>query len=226
MLVLALAGNAWSQTLFSDPFDGSAIDSSKWDVLSPYSDSTVSVQNGSLRSVCRGTIVTKDTFTLTSYSPLVVSGSFQLANEFSVFEVWLRSDGVIIPTNPYGWVGGVGISFWSGWNSWSSPGLKIGLSDMSPNLFDDGIRFNPNQIYSFRITDTGTSLSVEVDGTQRASITTSFTKGNKVAFNGRQNLDGQLGQIDIFDTQIVPEPSSLSLLLVGGALLMAGRRRK
>lgn len=221
LLVMALAGNAWSQVLFSDSFDGAVLDSSKWSTIFPFSGAELSVQGGFLRSNGRGTIVTKAGLN----SPYTVKGSFSNANDFSVFEVWLRSDGITIPTSGEGWVGGIGISFWGGPNFWSSPGVKVGLSDYSPNIFTDSTGFNPNQTYEFIITDFGNRITLDVDGVRRFDVSTSFSTGNKIAFNSRQNLSGQLGQTDVFQIEIVPEPSTFSLLLSGGALLMARRRR-
>lgn len=209
---------------FQDSFDGSSLDGSKWSTLLPYSDSVVSVQDGFLRTTSRGTVVTQSEFSDQISGPVVVSGSFRLANSFSVFEVWLRSDGILIP-GTYGWVGGIMVGFWSGPNYWSSPGLKIGYSDLTPNIFTDSITFNADQVYNFKITDGGSWISVDVDGVRRVTSLTQFSTGGKVALNGRQNLDGLVGQVDVFGIEIVPEPSSLSLLALGG-LVVALRQRK
>ena len=211
---------------FQDSFDGSSLDGSKWTTLSPYSDSVVSVQDGFLRTISRGTVVTQSEFSDQISGPIMISGSFRLANSFSVFEVWLRSDGILIPGNSTGWVGGIGVGFWSGPNYWSSPGLKIGYSDLTPNIFTDSITFNPDQVYSFKITDGGSWISVDVDGVLRATSLTQFSTGGKVALNGRQNLDGQVGQVDVFGLQIIPESSSLSLLALGGVVMALGRRKR
>jgi hypothetical protein len=210
---------------FQDSFDGSSLDGSKWTTLSPYSDSVVSVQDGFLRTISRGTVVTQSEFSDQISGPIMISGSFRLANSFSVFEVWLRSDGILIP-GTYGWVGGIMVGFWSGPNYWSSPGLKIGYSDLTPNIFTDSITFNPDQVYNFKITDGGSWISVDVDGVRRVTSLTQFSTGGKVALNGRQSLDGQVGQVDVFGIEIIPEPSSLSLLFLGGVVVALRRRKK
>ena len=211
--------------VFQDTFDGSSLDGSKWTTLSPYSDSVVSVQDGFLRTISRGTVVTQSEFSDQISGPIMISGSFRLANSFSVFEVWLRSDGILIPGNSNGWVGGLMVGFWSGPNYWSSPGLKIGYSDLTPNIFTDSITFNADQVYNFKITDGGSWISVDVDGVRRVTSLTQFSTGGKVALNGRQNLDGQVGQVDVFGIEIVPEPSSLSLLALGVGVVTLRRRR-
>lgn len=212
--------------VLQDSFDGNSLDVSRWNTLLPYSDSVVSVQDGFLRSISRGAVVTQSEFSDQISGPIMISGSFRLANSFSVFEVWLRSDGILIPGNSNGWVGGIMVGFWSGPNYWSSPGLKIGYSDLTPNIFTDSITFNPDQVYSFKITDGGSWISVDVDGVLRATSLTQFSTGGKVALNGRQNLDGQVGQVDVFGLQIIPEPSSLSLLALGGVVVALGRRKR
>jgi hypothetical protein len=212
--------------VLQDSFDGNSLDVSRWNTLLPYSDSVVSVQDGFLRSISRGAVVTQSEFSDQISGPIMISGSFRLANSFSVFEVWLRSDGILIPGNSNGWVGGIMVGFWSGPNYWSSPGLKIGYSDLTPNIFTDSITFNPDQVYSFKITDGGSWISVDVDGVLRATSLTQFSTGGKVALNGRQNLDGQVGQVDVFGLQIIPESSSLSLLALGGVVVALGRRKR
>jgi len=211
--------------VLQDSFDGNSLDVSKWNTLLPYSNSVVSVQDGFLRTISRGGVVTQSDFSDQIIGPIMISGSFRLANSFSVFEVWLRSDGILIPGNSNGWVGGIMVGFWSGPNYWSSPGLKIGYSDLTPNIFTDSITFNPDQIYNFKITDGGSWISVDIDGVRRATLLTQFSTGGKVALNGRQNLDGQVGQVDVFGLQIIPEPSPLTLFGFGLALLIAKRRK-
>jgi len=212
-------------SLLQDSFDGNSLDVSKWNTLLPYSDSVVSVQDGLLRSISRGSVVTQSEFSDQISGPIMISGSFRLANAYSVFEVWLRSDGILIP-GTYGWVGGINVGFWSSPNEWSTPGLKIGYSDSTPNIFTDSITFNPDQVYNFNITDGGSWISVDVDGVRRATLLTQFSTGDKVALMGRQNLFGQVGQVDVFGLQIVPEPSSLSLLALGGLALAFKKRRQ
>jgi PEP-CTERM motif len=213
-------------SVLQDAFDGNSLDVSKWNTILPYSDSVVSVQDGFLRTISRGTVVTQSDFIGQTSGPIMISGSFRLANAYSVFEVWLRSDGILIPGNSNGWVGGIMVGFWSGPNYWSSPGLKIGYSDLTPNIFTDSITFNPDQVYNFKITDGGSWISVDVDGVNRVSSLTQFSTGGKVVLNGRQNRDGQVGQVDVFGLQIVPEPSSLSLLALGGLALAINKRRR
>ena len=225
-LIFLIAPLSAEVMVLQDSFDGNSLDVSRWNTLLPYSDSVVSVQDGFLRSISRGAVVTQSEFSDQISGPIMISGSFRLANSFSVFEVWLRSDGILIPGNSNGWVGGIMVGFWSGPNYWSSPGLKIGYSDLTPNIFTDSITFNPDQVYSFKITDGGSWISVDVDGVLRATSLTQFSTGGKVALNGRQNLDGQVGQVDVFGLQIIPEPSSFSLLLIGVAGLASRRLLK
>jgi hypothetical protein len=229
VLVLALAGSAWSQTLFSDPFNGTVIDSSKWSVYLPFTNSTASVQGGALRSVNRGTIVANQDFT----SPYILSGTFRHSSIYDVTSIYLRSDGQRTSTDVYGGLTGVGISFWSPYNYYGVGDLHVGTSDdISSPVATYAQSFNWNVDYTFSILDTGESLNIKVTGADISPIDwivpITFSKGTKIALASRENAfhPSQTGVTDFLDIQVsIPEPSSLSLLLAGGAVALAGRRK-
>ena len=229
VLVLALAGNAWSQVLLSDSFGGGAIDSSKWDVYLPWALSSVSLQNGAMRSVNRGTIVTRQDFGF----PYVFTGTFRHSSIYDVTTLYLRSSGQRETTDFYGGMTGIGISLWSSFHpTFGGGNIHITRSGISGSFATYTLGLNPNIDYSFWIRDTGDALSVRVTGSDISPIDwyvpIAFSAGSKIALASRENTihTTQTGILDLLEVQVaVPEPSSLSLLLAGSAVLMAGRRR-
>ena len=96
------------------------------------------------------------------------------------------------------------------------------------------IQITPEDQHSFRITDTGSSVRVEFDGSLIVDYQSTFSIGGKVGFFSRESRDNfgpgpsrWEGNTEILSAQIssVPEPSSLSLLALGGAVVALRRRR-
>lgn len=227
LLVLALAGNSWSQTLLNETFDGTTVDSSKWEVYLPFGSSSVGVQSGAFRSINRGTIVTKQDFN----SPYILSGTFRHSSIYDVTTLYLRSDGQREASDVFGGMTGVGISFWSPYNFYGVGDLHVYRSGISGAFASYSQSFSSNIDYSFNILDTGDSLNIKVTGSDIAPIDwivpISFSKGTKIALASRENTihTSQTGITDFFEVQVsVPEPSSLWLLLTGGAFALMRRR--
>jgi len=232
-LVLAVAGNSWSQTLFYDNFQGAEIDS-KWSVVNPFigsgperSSVTAFTTGQFARSVNRGTLVPKQDYT----SPYVVSGIFKTASLFDITSIDLRTDGQVNPANIYGGFNGLSVSFWSPANHWGVGGIHIYRSDFSEPFASTYARsFAPNVEYTFFILDTLDALTINVTGSDMEPfswvVPTTFSAGSKIGFSSRHYLLGQTGVTDFLELQVsVPEPSSLSLLLAGGAVALARRRK-
>jgi len=227
VFVLALAGNAWSQVLFSDSFDGAILDSSKWDVILPNANSQVFLQNGFLKSINMGTIVSKQKFNF----PYTLSATFMMPTGHDLTNITIRSDGVIDSRDPWRRVNGLNFEIWA--SPW--PAGNIFVERVPDDILagtHDGISaytrvgLTNNTIYNLRIEDTGNQVVVSLDGQQLFTTPTSFVSGAKISFSSRDFTEGQTGETRLYQLEVIPEPSSLSLLLAGGAVLMAGRRRK
>jgi hypothetical protein len=223
-LALLCSASLKADVLLTDSFDGTGLDSSKWDVLLPFGNSSISVQNGILSSVNSGKILPKTSFT----GPITISGTFNLKSRSSVFQVALRSDGQVPANNPYGVLSGIQIGFLNDdttgtgnqssliwvqeWGSnYERSVVKNYLTPVGLNVFEN-----------FSIVDDGYQISVFLNGVQVISTSTNYTQGSRIAFAGRESLAG-ISQTDIGELQIIPEPSSLSLLMLG-ALGLASRR--
>jgi hypothetical protein len=237
VLVLALAGNAWSQVLLSDSFEERGLGNLRWNSYLPFPDSSLATFEidsdgninpiGYLRAVNRGTIFTRQGFS----SPYVVSGIFKTASLFDVTTIDLRSDGERNPNNIFGGINGLSVTFWSPANYWGVGGMHIYNSDGGEPFASTYARsFSPNIEYTFSILDTGDALTIDVTGSDISPfnwvVPTTFSAGSKVGFGSRHSHMGQTGVTDFLEVQIsVPEPSSVSLLLVGGLVALARRKR-
>jgi hypothetical protein len=226
--------------VFHDSFDGSALDGSKWTTLSPFSDSTVSVENGAVNLVARGTIVTKPSFT----TPYTLTGSFINQNNtahsaYSVFLLNFRTSGNVIAGDIYKNLDGFSISFWPRSTVGGSEGLFLSVANpASPygetkttNLASQSFFPTTGQEHFFSLTDNGNSFTFDVDGIRMFDYTSAITFGNKLGFASRETLQftgsDYTGDVKINSLQVsVPEPSALSLLAVGGLALAINKRRR
>lgn len=231
-----------ADVLFTDSFDGSAIDSSKWDVItSPYTPAgttgAVYVNGGNVVLVNRGTIITKSEFTL-SYE---LTGRFRIDGNIDRFGIFLRTTGT--STNPWkDQDNGVFINFqqekindpnqaWIGITEWSVGGL---LYPTAPYTNDSNCHNSilttvdadipSNTWLNFKITDDGSNVSVYLSDLDNAllSASTTFAPGSRIAFNNGYSNN----QVSIDSIVIVPEPSSFSLLALGGLALAFKKRRQ
>ena len=226
ILALLCSASLKADVLFTDSFDGTVLDSSKWDVLLPFGNSSISVQNGILSSVNSGKILPKTSFT----GPIAISGTFSLKSRSSVFQVALRSDGQVPANNPYGVLSGIQIGFLN--DDTTGTGTQsslIWVHEWGSNYERSVVKnyMTPvglNVFENFNIVDDGYQISVFLNGVQVISAATDFSQGTRIAFAGRESLAG-ISQTDIGELQIIPEPSSLSLLALGGVLVALRRRR-
>ena len=162
-LACSLTCGAMAQTILSDNFNGSTINSSLWQTSTPFSDSSITEGGGNAIFQNRGRLLS--TALLPTY--IDVTGSFQFTgNIHDNFEIETRTDGT--SSNPYGYFDR-GISF----------GFVIqgDLGNTANNIFID--RFNYptasdidlargtyalslNTFYNFRITDDGNNLALYI----------------------------------------------------------------
>lgn len=221
--ILLFASVGKSELLLVDTFSGSTIDSAKWDQVIPFGNSSISVQDGYLKSVNRGTVVTKQSF----QTPYVLTGTFRGLNDWDLSAIILRTDGQITSGDTNGGLNGLAIGFHTPPSIWSGGGLNITRSGIGL-FYTFPLSFSPNQDYDFQITDYGTSISVNINGQDLFALNTDFSSGSKIAFLSREPQGAQQTESRLMQVQVtsVPEPSVLSLLAVGlGGLAIMRRRR-
>ena len=219
-----------AEVLFTDSFDGPAVDSSKWNTILPYGDSAVSQASGSLRLERRGGV-----FTAQSYSqPFELTGTFINHNVYSILTVTLRSDGSLA-NNDYKTANGLSVVFWGPLGLAEGGRIDIRGEDPLSVNWGTNLAITPEDQHTFRIIDTGSSVRVEFDGSLIVDYQSTFSLAGKVGFSSRESRDNfgpgpsrWEGDTEILSAQIssVPEPSSLSLLALGGVVVALRRRKR
>jgi len=208
------AFKATAQVLLSDSFEGSVIDSEKWNAIFPNENSSLSSLEGNLRSFNRGTLISRNEFS-NSY---IVSGIFKKSALLDAPSIVLMANGQIHSTGkPVGFhlVFSDHLYFLSHPES-DSPPHNNGLDLV------EGPAFLPFLNYNFQINVSDDQIAITIDGNQLVSFENRFgRKSGSVAF-----LNIGDGFSDLLELRVsVPEPSSLSLLLAGGAVALSRRRK-
>ena len=187
-IVLAIASlslafhSSKGQSLFDD-FSGDALDSTLWDSRTPYCDSTLSVASGNV-SLLNGSGV----LSMTNFPhPIEVSFRFAfVGSDHDSFRVLTRADA--FRPNGYGVANGVGVSFRIQEDTGNTMN-NISLEDYNGTIFASAtIPLAIATFYSFRLVDTGTSLSLFA-GSQTTPILTAATSvqyGTKIASFNRE----------------------------------------
>jgi uncharacterized membrane protein len=137
-----------------------------------------------------------------------------------------------------GYGGGIDLPFEEGFK-WTADGGMEALGSLSPgdvSTYPVAINFDGsvvvgNSTEAFIWTESGgmqalsdylTSIGVDLSGWSSLGATAISSDGNAIAGTGTFNGETRRA----FLVTGIPEPSSFSLLLAGGAVLMAGRRRR
>lgn len=212
-----------------DDFNGSTVDTSLWTTSLPFSGlpfgpSALNEGGGSLSFVNRGTLITKDDF-----GPVDITGRFTITGgDQDMFKIVLRTDGTF--TGAYHEsANGIAVRWGHvGFNSYNiefehrvTPSDGIALADATYPI-------SVNTTYDFRISDDGSRISFYINdfNTPVLSTVTSFDEGNKIALYNRHYQSGAAYSTSLDYVQIVPEPSSGCLLLLGVMGVLARRSRR
>ncbi len=228
---MLLAQRSHAQLLY-DNFNGTSIDANLWSVHHPFTDSSAAEAGGIMTIRNRGGLISQSSLTGT----LQIDGRFQFSgNTHDLFTFVIRTNGV--STQPQGTFDN-GIRF--NWLKQSDAGTPLNIVSIDEivaggsdiNLALGNYNFQYNQYYDFRITDDGTHLALYFVDMQAPLLTASNSThgGNRIGFYNREGAeagssisDGSQVQMDYIS--VVPEPSTILLVLTFGALSFWHRRR-
>jgi hypothetical protein len=150
----ALSNQAFGQTLISDDFNGTAINTNVWTVIIPFCDSEMYETNGVAVFKNCGTLLSK----LTLPSRIQVNGRFLLTNsDFGKFEIYTRTSGATATDGQI--TNGVQVQFLYQTDN-GTPGLDTVTIGNSTTNVSANYPIALNTFYNFQITDDGTNVSV------------------------------------------------------------------
>jgi len=183
-LLASLSLSARGQILVQDDFSGAAVDSSLWEVILPFPQSSVTQSSGWLTAAGRGSFATQQGFD----TPIGLLGRMQLNDLNENFAVKLRTD---LSTNSSSFYGqyyeitGVQVVF-------SAPNSAVYIhnfystSNVITPIASADFEFEVGRSYDFEITDDTTNVIVLIDGTNILAAATTFRTGNRIAFQSRE----------------------------------------
>jgi len=217
LIVVAVSFNSYAATSIFDDFNDGVIDTTKWQVILPFGSSQVLEDNGFVQSISRGVLATKGDVD----SHVRISGKFMFVAQDP--KISFRSD--LSGWDGYGERTGVTLAFGLGGQNirlegrWGDHGSSGTIGVEKPYAWQSGI------YYDFAINDDGNNIEVFINGLSVVSGATTQRMGSRVGFFGNE-MSGMTARFDDISIQgVLPEPSSLSLLALGG-LVMALRRRR
>jgi len=228
---LCLNDCGWSQALV-DEFNDGSINASVWKTFYPSFGNSALTAGGGVMTFQNGAFLT----TVNQFNNPTVSGRFSFAGwAYDRLKVIIRSNGSSIDSNWQTPISGIGIQFTPSSNPdyGSSKTIQFWDFTTATQLASAAVTINMNTFYDFRIVDNGNLISVFLNNSVTPDFTyaTNLNYGSYVQIGNREQAAGfgpppyyvQLDTISV--SASVPEPSSLSLLLLGGAVITAARRR-
>jgi hypothetical protein len=167
-----------------DNFNGTTVNTNFRTIILPFAQSQITESGGYLTTTGRGTLATASGFSF----PYTVSGAVTLNTGFEHFGTTLRSDLTTSTASgllPYYVLTGICVGF-------SADGNQVSIQQIDatnpnpPILSETNFNFIVGQSYNFVITDTGSNVSLAINGTNLISANTTFGTGNKVGLQSRE----------------------------------------
>lgn len=211
------------------------LDTSTWNALTPFSDSAMTINNGSATFLNRGILVSTVNFPI-AYQ---ITGSFEFTGDTdNQFIINLRTDGSLVqPADNFPL--GTYVAFGGGDNGINSPNPNIKVEDdIAGTVSETSFNFSMNTFYSFSIIDTGQNISLYFNNpaTPLLALETSNRQGgasnlidmedNRGAAGGDTFEGENVGVVlNNFSVTPVPEPSAVELAGLSGTVVWLWRRR-
>jgi len=221
---------AYSQIqIINDDFNGTAINTSTWQVLAPMGDSSMTVLGGSAVFFQRGILISNENMP-SSYE---IEGRFAFTGgSHDCFQINLRTDGALMQ-DYFNFPNDVYVQF-------SRRGGDDGDQTGNHNVYIESYgatygnyTFNNDAYCDFKIVDTGNLITLYLNDlvTPFLSLNSTAGSGHKIGIENRgyvpwwPTFDNQVKLEFLKVTTSIPEPSSLSLLALGAAVVALRRKR-
>ena len=206
----------------TDDFNGPSLNNSNWNTILPYGSSNVVQSGGAVTTTGRGILATVAQFGPT----LTISGAFTMQHDLEGFVVAFRTDLSPLPeADLFHTLSGMFLAFANDVDQISIQGRGFSPQGSTPQSHIN-YTLTTGQTYFFTITDTGTDISVSINGVPQLFASTPVSTGGHVAFYSREFAitSTQLDAVSIVG-QTVPDGGRtiglLALALVGmGAMRM------
>ena len=231
LFVCSLSFGAMAQSILSDNFNGSTINSSLWQTSTPFSDSSITEGGGNAVFQNRGRLLSNASLP----TDIDITGSFEFSGSIhDSFRVVTRTDGTT--SNPPGYFDlGIGFGFEIENDLGSTTGNIFIVHDGYPGPSDYDLARGTYSIsldtfYNFRITDDGNNLALYIGdlATPLLTATDSSVYGNQLGLYNREGTGGgssistgSVVQLDYLNIEAVPEPTTAWLAFDGIALFFA-----
>lgn len=197
---------ASAQTLLHDDFTGGTLNPAAWSTLLVHGGSSVVQGGGVLTTTARGVLGS-----VADFEPAyVIAGTFTLLSDLEHFNVVLRSD--LGDAAMSGERTGVVVSFSNDGNDISIQQFGVGSNTI---LTLASYLLTTHEAVDFTITDTGSGISLAINGVPQLFAATSFSTGTKIGFYSRE-FSSTATAIDQITITAIPEPAVFAWL--AGAL--------
>lgn len=209
-----------STVLLSDTFSSPALDTSLWQTILPNGSSSVYQSGGGVTTMARGILGSVGSFS----GSLILSGTFTLLDGNEHFKIVLRSD--LSDTGVFSERAGLIIAF-------ANDGDNVSIQELAnpwangrivAATGNGGYALSTGVPYAFSIVDTGTSVSVNLNGSTVISGATTYSTGGKIGFYSREfaNTGTRLDEVTL--TSNVPDYASTAFLFAGAIGLLRMNR--
>lgn len=179
VLCVLLSCGAKAQ-LLDDNFNDGVIDTSKWQVILPFAQSSVVESSGTLTTTGKGFLATVSNMP----STFSITGSFRLNNALEICRVVLRSDlSIHSGLAQYSERRGIWVTFHAA-NGFLY--IENGLQQGPPTGPGLPYQWVIGQTYNFSIVDDSQNVSVLINGVTGFSFAITNRVGSKIALTGRE----------------------------------------
>jgi len=210
------------------------LDTNTWEALTPFSDSQMTINDGTATFLNRGILISQISFP----QEYQITGSFEFTGDTdNQFIINLRTDGSLVPPAD-NFPLGTYVAFGGGDNgiNSSNPNIKV-EDDIAGTVAQTSFNFSMDTFYNFSIIDTGQNITLYFNNqsTPYLTLNTTDTEGGTANLIDMEDNRGTAGGdpyegenvgvvLDNFSTTPVPEPKTISFLVLSALGIFLRRK--